>query len=300
MTRSRLLLVCSVAMFAFLACSQLAVAQSTKSRFQVKLVPKTQSKVHSDVVTNPPPADNLYALTAAFTASAANLLANTDGSPLWPCFGDTSRPNVDCSMIGDPSVTFPTGGVALGAPQYVWSLADCDGSTNGSGVDGASPYIPCGETETFYEDDSNDTTDDLLLTFEVEQGTKIIADSGTVDMGPNPFGGLTPPAEVVIYGKSNFGTLQTPAGPNNGNCDADINYPTAADPAGVEFSIAAKKTCVDPAPGLATITVTTELATPKYTYKATAAECAPASNPCYTVTYTKKHSISQKWNIFLQ
>jgi hypothetical protein len=300
MTKPRLLLVCSVAMVVFFACSQLAVAQSTKSRFQVKLVPKAQSKVHSDVVTNPPPADNLYALTAAFTATAANLPPNTDDTPLWPCFGDTSSPNMDCSLIGDPSVTFPTGGVALGAPQYVWSLADCDGSTNGSGVDGASPYIPCGETETFYEDDSNDTTDDLLLTVEVEQGTKIIADSGTVDLGPNPFGGLTPPADVVIYSRSNFGTLQTPAGPNNGNCDADMNYPTAADPAGVEFSIAAKKTCVDPVAGVATVTATTEIATPKYTMETTVAKCGATTPPCFTVTYSKKYSISQKWNIFLR
>jgi len=297
MTKSRFLLVCSVAMFAFLACTQPAVAQSA-ARFHVKAVPSKHAEVRENV--NPAPPDDLYALEAAFTATSFLFPANSDTTFIWPCFGDTSTPNPDCMTIGDPSQTFPTGGVAVGAPAYVWSLADCDGTTNGSSVGGSPTYIPCGETETWYEDDSNDSTDDLLYIVEVEQGTKVIYDSGTIDFGTNPFAGGTPPFDVVFSGPTNFGTLGV-AGENNGNCEPDAGYPTATDPGATPFIIQANKTCVDPAPGLATITVTTELATPKYsTKKTTVAACKPAAPPCYAVTYTKKYSISQKWNIWLQ
>lgn len=85
------------------------------------------------------------------------------------------------------------------------------------------PYIPCDQTETFYEDDTGDSTDDLLYSVVVEQGTSVIADSGTIDFGPNPCGGS--PAVVVFTGDANFGTLGV-TGKNNGNCDADFNYPT--------------------------------------------------------------------------
>jgi hypothetical protein len=50
-------------------------------------------------------------------------------------------------------------------------------------------------------------TDDLLYRVEVVQGTNVIYDSGTIDFGPNPFGGLTPPADVIFSGDTNFGTL---------------------------------------------------------------------------------------------
>jgi len=49
-------------------------------------------------------------------------------------------------------------------------------------------YNPCGQTESWYENDSNDTsaTDELLYEIEANAGTAVIADSGEVDFGPNP------------------------------------------------------------------------------------------------------------------
>jgi hypothetical protein len=294
MTKARFFLVCLVAMFAFLACTQPAAAQK-KPRFHVKAVPSNHSDAKENV--NPAPPANLYGLEAAFTATSFLFPPNSDTSFIWPCFGDGSGTG-DCPFIGDPQQNFPAGGVAVGVPQYVWSFADCDGNT-------VSSTTPCGETETWYEDDSNDSAADLTYLVEVTQGTgaglKIIADSGVVDFGANPFGGLVPPADVVFSGALNFGTLGVPTGPNNGNCDADFNYPLVsnANP-GQVYVVQANKTCADPVPGLATITATTELAVPKYTKKTTALACAPVAAPCYTVTFTKKYSVIQKWNIWLQ
>jgi hypothetical protein len=291
---------------AFFACGQQALAQGgTQStpRFRIKALPKTQPQVPPDI-TDGPPAD-LFPLTAAFTATSYPTV-NSDGSDLWPCKGDTSLPKMDCPAIGDPSVTFPTGGLAVGVPAYVWSLSACDGTMNGSSVGGSPTYIPCGQTETFYEDDTGDSTDDVLYRVEVTQGTgtntKIIADSGTQDFGPDPFAHASPPADFEGFtGDMNFGTLGVPTGPNNGNCDADFNYPATSDTSAVfPFTIAANKTCVDPVAGLATVTATTEFATPRYTKKMTVAACAPSAPPCYRVTYTKKYSITQKWDIWFQ
>jgi len=290
MTKARFFLVCLVAMFAFLACSQLASAQS-KSRFHVKAVPAKHSDANRGATSDPTLTADLYALEAAFTALPPQPPTNSDGTDLWPCFGDSSTANPDCPTIGSPSETFPNGGVAVGVPQYVWSLPDCDGTTNGN--------VPCGQLETWYEDDSNDTSDDLLYSVEVVQGTSVILDSGTIDFGPNTFGGLTPPADVIFSGDLSFGALGD-IGKNNGNCSADSGYPTSTDPGAPPFVIQANKTCVDPVAGVATVTATTEIAAPKYTKKTTAAACSPNPEPCYTVTYTKKYSISQKWNIYLQ
>jgi len=278
-------------LMAVLAYSQLAVAQVApeKPRFQIKVLPGTHRVNAAPLTTvNPPPADNLYGIGAAFTATGYPTI-NTDESDLWPCFGDSTTPNTDCPYIGNPQVTFPTGGVAVGAPQYVWSLAACDGTTNGSSVGGSPTYIPCGQTETWYEDDTNDSTDDLTYSIVITQGANTIIDSGTVDFGPNPFGGYTPPADIIISGDQNFGTLgQT--GKNNGNCDADYNYPTKLPPTSYPIVTAANKTCVDPVPGLAKVTATTEIATATWTKK----------GKKFSVTYTKVYSLTQTWDIWLQ
>jgi GH18 family chitinase len=88
---------------------------------------------------------------------------NSDGTELWFCAGNTSTPNPDCPTIGNPQVTFPTGGIVLGLPQYTWSLSACDGGTNGSSLGGTPTYIPCGQMGAFYEDDSGDNADELAL-----------------------------------------------------------------------------------------------------------------------------------------
>jgi hypothetical protein len=222
---------------------------------------------------NPAPPDGLYGLDQAFTAYALD----GSGADEWPCFGGGS--GADCSTI-------VAGGVVVGIPQYVWSYSACDGAT-------ASDTTPCGQTETWYEDDSNDTStsDDLTYSLTATQvqgkATVYIADSGTVDFGPNPYGGLSPAADVIIYGDQNFGTLgQT--GKNNGNCEANFNYPSPVLP-GV-FVIAANKTCVNPQPGLATLTATTQIATATFSTK----------KGVTTVKYTIKYKLQQKWNIWFQ
>ena len=302
MTRSRSFRVLVfVAMVAFFACSQLAVAQE-KPHFQIKVVPKVNSDVPQ---VNPAPPANLYGLGQQFTATPYPAPANSDGTELWPCFGNTSTPNTDCPTIGNPSVTFPTGGVADGIPQYVWSFANCDADTNGTSN---TKYIPCGQTETWYEDDSGTgNTFDLtylLTATQVQSGVvKYLVDSGTVDFGPNPFGGATPPADVIVFGDQNLGDWPgATSGKNNANCTANFNYPTAADPAGVLFIIQANKTCVAPLPGLVTFTAVTTVAQPIYTMHTTAAACGATTPPCWTVTYsaTGKKSVSQKWTVWLQ
>jgi len=294
--KSRLFLVVGlVAMIAFIACSQLAVAQG-KPHYQVKILPKANAEFGPGATTtNPPPAVGLYPTWAAFTGTSNNggTPLNTDGTWLWPCFGGGATANVDCPTIGDPSIPFPVNGVVVGTPQYTWSLAACDGTTNGSSMGGSPTYIPCGQTASWYEDDANDNTDDLLYSIVITQGTSIIVDSGTVDFGVNTYGGMSPAANIIIYGDQNFGTLgQT--GKNNGNCTANYNYPgVGAIPTGL-FIVAAGKTCFEPVAGLATVTATTELATPVWTSKTTKGVTT------YTVKYTKKYSLTQKWNIWLQ
>jgi hypothetical protein len=286
MTKSRLFQVLiSLAVVAFFVCGQQLVAQEVPHHFHTQLLHRVNPD-RAVPLTNPAPANNLYGVEQAFVATPLPSGVNSDGTDLWPCFGNTSTANPDCPTIGNPSVTFPTGGVALGAPQYTWSYSACDASTS-------TDTTPCGQTETWYEDDSNDsaTTDDLTYSItatQVQGGkTVYISDSGTVDFGPNPYGGLSPAANVIIYGDQNFGTLGA-TGKNNGNCSADFNYPNPALP-GV-FVVAANKTCVNPAPGVATITATTSIATATFkTVKGVT-----------TVTYKVKYKASQKWNIFFQ
>lgn len=280
MTRTRCFHLATVALIVTVCFSgQLALSQS---HFEVRAVPH-QAQTTPD--SNPAPTANLYGLSATFAGTPFALGPNTDGSDRWPCFGSNST-NTDCPTIGNPSITFPTGGAALGVPQYVWSYTACDANS--------SSVPPCGQTNTFYEDDSNDSTDDLiyLLTATQVQSGKVVyvADSGTVDFaGANPFGGAAPPADVVIYGDQNFGTLGA-TGKNNGNCSANFNYPVTYPTITYPYVVAANKTCVNPVPGLVTITALTELAHPTYTQHGSTA----------TVKFTIIKKLQQKWTIWLQ
>ena len=307
MTKSRLFQVFAcLTVVAFFVCGQLASAQENHHHFQIKAVPRTNSDgaIHNPEVT---PADNLYGLQAAFTQGYPTIGANSDGSDIWPCFGSSSG-NPDCPTIGDPSITFPGGAAALGAPSYVWQLKNTSGSGNGYGCDSdtngtsSTSYLPCGQPETWYEDDTNDSTDELLYSVVVTQGSTVLADSGEVDFGPNTFGGATPPADVIIYGDQNFGTWPgAGSGENTGNCDADFNYPltSPANP-GATYVVQANKTCGDPVAGAATLEAITEVGTPKYTKETKASVCGSVPAPCYTVKWTKKYSVTQKWTIFFE
>jgi hypothetical protein len=278
-----------VVVVAFCCCSQMAFAGPHA------VAPKAQSQAQPNAY----PAAGLYPVTQSFSASPyPNWLNNSDGVELWPCFGDGGG-NGDCPTIGNPAIGFD--GIAVGDPFFVWSLAGCDGTTNGtqvpytlgqtwiiSAINGY--YVPCGQINILYQDYANDNTDDLLFTIKVTQGANVIADSGTQDWGPNPFGSGE---LIVFYQDFNFGALGD-IGPNNGNCVPSYNYPTTAVPTSYPFMIAAGKTCVDPVTGPATIAVTTAISTPTWTCKT-----QHAVTTC-TVKYTKKYSMKQSWNIYLQ
>jgi len=285
-----------LAVVAFLVCGQSALAQNiaqSKPPFQVKLMPPRPPEAYPEITINTATPANLYGTSQTFAATVFPTV-NSDGTDIWPCFGSNST-NPDCPTIGNPSITFPSGGAAVGVPEYSWSLASCNQTS--------TTVPPCGQTETFYEDDTPaTTTDDLTYSLTVTQiqggVAKYIANSGTVDFLTNPFGGASPPARIIIFGDQGFGTMGV-SGTNNGNCVGNFNYPSATDPNTSVFVIAAGKTCVAPISGLATLTATTEIATPKYTKQTLASKCLGVGPPCWTVTYTKKYLLTQKWNIFL-
>ncbi len=284
-----------LAVTCFLSAQQ-ALGQA-KRHGRVMGIAKTHAQVNA-TTGNPPPTSALYGMGQAFVTTSYPILDGS-GYDMWPCLGDTAAPNADCADI-------LTGAEVLGVPQYIWSLADCNGTTNGTT---STTYIPCGQIMSWFEDDANDLTDDqteLITITQVQNGATVyIYDSGTQDYGsdtpPNGTGGLKPPAnDVISYDDANFGTLgQT--GPNNGNCTANTNYPAPTGAYPGYFVVQAGKTCVDPQPGLATITATTGLATPTWKVS-TNAKCTAAgmSYPCYTVTLKAKHSLVQKWTIWLQ
>jgi hypothetical protein len=293
---------------------QVIAQEKYRPHVSVMVAPRLSAENRITNLNAAPPA-NLYALQAALTQTYPTIGANADGTDIWPCIGNSSNagPNPDCPTIGDPSIVFPSNATAIGNPAFVWQLKNTEGFGNGYGCNAlingtghlGSPYLPCAQAETWYEDDSNDSTDDLLYTMVITQGDRIIYDSGTVDIGPNTSGGQTPPVDQIIYNPVNFGfgPGDGPAtGPNNGDCVANYNYPltSPANP-GAEYLVAANKTCVEPLQGWATITVTTALGTPEYT-KITGAECTSngVASPCYTVKWSRKFKISQTWKIFLE
>jgi hypothetical protein len=313
MTKSRLFVVfASLAIIAVVACGQQALAQqSHRPNFKVKVLPSTRSsRVHAETTT---PA-GLYGLEAAFTGTPYSLGPNSDGSDLWPCFAGGTTTNPDCPSIGDPSQNFE--GVlaaVLGSPAYTWPLGTtaepgCNSNTNGTSN---TTYVPCGQTETWYEDATGtgasfDLTYQIVATQVQGSATVYLVDSGLVDFGPNPYGSLGFPADVIIYGDQNLGTWSgAGAGPNNGNCTGNINYPSATKPAAGLFIEASAKTCVNPVSGLVKWTATTTVATPIYTHETTAAGCPGFSGPpysCYKVTYsaTGKKTLAQTWYTWLE
>ncbi len=271
---------------------QMALAAEVPHHWTAKVVqtPTHKTGVHE----NAAPAAGLHAEWAWFNESPYSFYAsptNSDGNDLWPCFGGgTVAPNADCLNIGDPAQ--PNLSVALGGAQYTYGLSDCNATS--------TSVLPCGQTNTWYEDDSSDTTDDLTYLITAVQGTSYIADSGTVDFGPNPYGAFgNPGVSIIIYGDQNFGT-EGQSGANNGNCEADFNYPlTSNSNPGSVYVIQAGKTCVAPVGGLVKLTAVTELGKPAYTKSTKVSVCGAVPTPCYTVKYTKKYSVSQTWDIWL-
>jgi hypothetical protein len=298
-----------IALIAAVCFGQFALAQQ-RAHSHMIVVPRPSSQVRP--VTAATPAPGLYPSTQGFHGTPyPNWINNSDGWELWPCFADSgdNGPNYDCMYLGNPLISFPSHGGAFGLTSYSWPLTTstnkngvtsygCDGTTNGTqvpytqgetwdpwAIDGF--YIPCGQIMTGYEDWTGDSTDEILWIAEVTQGTNVIADTGIQDWGPNTYGAT--PGDILFYQDFNFGALgQT--GKNNGNCVPNFNYPTSLPPSSFPIITAANKTCVDPVAGLATISVTTEVATATWTCK----------NSVCKVKYTKRYSLEQKWNINLE
>jgi hypothetical protein len=278
----------ALAVVALMVCGQQAFA-SDAHNIQLRVVHKANPTdgVQSEFVT--PPAANLYAVT--------QYEAVTSDYTIWPCFGGASG----CSDTDG-------GSVEIGVPEYGWLLTantatnpdqlyGCDASTTADAANN------CAETETWYEDFTSDTSDDLTLIAEVTQGTSIIYDSGTVDFGPNALGATLAdyPLTVVFTNSQNFGTQGVAAGPNNGNCDASFNYPSTVNGYPGEYGIAAKKTCVNPVAGTAKIATTIALETAAWTKSTSVSTCAPVGPPpCYTVKLTSKYKVTLDTTIDLE
>ena len=255
------------------------------------------------------PPERLLPLQANLTQAFPVIGANADGSDLRPCLGHTTG-NPDCPVVGDPSVQLPRGGAVLGFPSAIWSLASGPGAVNGVGCDafsngttGAQPtqYRPCAQLDTWFEDNTNDSTDDLLQRITVTQGSRVIYDSGTVDYGPA--GPIKFPVNVLLSTDVNFGFWPGAAlGPNNGNCSPDTGYPLSAPTnPGTIYVVAASRTCEQPVTGKVRFFTVTMLATPKYS-QASADVCSAkgVSSPCFTVTWTKRHEIHQDFEAFFE
>jgi hypothetical protein len=314
-THRMLQMFASLALVAFFACAQPLQAQENHRPHANKIVVPLQ-KSHTSNFTPAQtalPTPNLYWLQASFTADYPIISANADKTDLWVCANQYLGPagsNPDCPTLGDPSIPFPAGGLVSGVPGYSWPLQNqvgvgngfgCDALVNGTSGPLANQYNPCGQILTSYEDDTFDSTDDLLQRIVVRQGDKIIYDSGTVDYGPaGP--GVDYPAVAFLTYDTNFGFWPGASnGPNNGNCSPNYSYPlTSATFPGGMYVVESGTTCQEPVPGLATFTSYIALATPTYT-KVTGERCASlgVASPCYTVKWTKNYEIHQDWNIFL-
>jgi hypothetical protein len=299
----------SLALAATGLCSRAIASPETHHRLMLPAALTDADSAARHPVTSPPA--QLIGLQANLTQAYPTIAANADGNDVWPCFGRSNNP--DCAFIGNPPVPFPRGGIAMGRPAYSWALQNgniigfgigngigCDALTNGT-VGLGVLYKPCGQIFTSFEDDTADSTDDLLQRVVVRQGKNIIYDSGIVDFGPA--GPIKYPVDVVLWGDANFGFWPgAEDGPNNGNCSANVGYPLSAPtfPA-TTYVVESNSTCQEPVPGQATFTTFTELATPQYKQvTGTACTSKGVASPCFTVKWTKKYEIHQDFNIFLQ
>jgi hypothetical protein len=170
---------------------------------------------------------------------------------------------------------------------------------------GTGSVIPyCTQLVMSYEDDTNDTSDELYQTIVVTQSqgtpakTVDLMDTGIIDQGTNgdaTFADTSVPYVNVIWLDALFGTLGQPTSCtnskgksipcNNGMClaaNALVNYWGSS-------NLASGKTCYQPIEGAATVTITTYLGNPNVPTKALTT-CGVGKNaPC---------SIKQSFTIF--
>jgi hypothetical protein len=220
----------------------------------------------------------------------------------WPCdpanYGGGS-PSVACPYAtiqgeseNDGSGVF-SGGLVIGYPGYSIQFAGDTNLANGDPpcyynsaptlTNGLPPF--CTQIVNFWEDDTTDSTDELYQTIEVTQGTSIILDTGVIDWGTNG-DGTGNPAENFEWIDVLFGTFgQT--GVNNGMC-LKANSIYAVGNEGPYWQYASAKTCGQPVPGAATVTVTTYTGPPS----------ANSEVPGKGKDTTKIKSVVQKFTIF--
>src|ERR1700691_1217147 len=162
MTKARSLQVLACfAIVVLILCGQQAFAQSVH-HLQIRAV--NASRVHAQKGPNEKKA--LEQLSSGFGVLPPIDSGDNDE---WPCFPNQNANGADCSQIA-------TGGVVIGTPAYTQSLADCDGNS--------SSAANCGQIFWFYEDDTGDTTDDLVISVVIKQGKNYILDTGAYDFGP--------------------------------------------------------------------------------------------------------------------
>jgi hypothetical protein len=317
MKMSRLGSLASMATASVLLCGTQALAQESNHR----LVREAQNADHNQ--TNLPrlymartsPRPDIYGLQATMTQVFPTIGANADGTDIWPCFGyGTAYSNVDCPTVGSPAIPMPVGSIVIGVPQFTWMLANnsgygygggdgngigCDAFANGTTGPSGKKYKPCGQLATWYEDDTNDSTDDLLQHIVITQQGRVIYDSGVVDYGPaGPT--VTYPVSVILNTDANFGYWPgSTIGPNNGNCSASSNYPLSTAAFTGLYVIGAGSTCQRPSTGTAHVHTVTILATPQYK-KGQGAQCAGGASTCYVVSYAKNYEIPQDFDLFLE
>lgn len=342
---SRVFQLLAVLVVVVICVSGAMAAAASGPHSHIALKPNHSAAVHGNY--GPAPTANLYGVAAFFAAESLNQPGNAWSGPypalstsiaypndLWPCFGgDTAQP--DCLYIGygagtvenEPSLPAE---VVIGDPNYTWYLTANTATSQPYGCNAttvAETYHMCTQATNFYEDDSNDTTDDLLFSIEVTQGTSIVYASGTQDYGTNPYGGLDPAGTIVFYEDMVFGIPNGGTANPDGPCFASYNYPSnTAGPGanyqglantfegyfGVEGPSAGKAatvTCVAPVAGAATVTIITELAEPTWKPVKVLADCPAStmdgppnsSSPyCYTVSYKAKHTLTQKFNVWFR
>lgn len=340
MTRLRFFQYAVLVVIVAFCFGQLALA----SNHIIKQGNQTRSKTGEATYTSPTAA--LYPLSAGFVASPYVAIGttdtgagqNSDGTDLWPCFGEysaTSGPNPDCPYIGNPQQYLPAGGLVVGVPQYAWpTSSDPSSGIVGCG-DQTSVWDVCTQEANWFEDWTGDTTDELLFTMEVTQGTTVIFNSGVQDYGSWEealAGGWiaalpTYPFDTGFLTDANLGTLDcwtkgstptnspsqpyasyyplfTNAFPNQGLSGAPYQYePYYAAPIKV-------KACGAVTPGaLAKVSITVGYGQPTYKKNTTKAACTAADGtvigpPCWTVTkYTYTTSfpeIKQSFNIWME
>jgi len=283
MTKSRLFQIFAcLAIVAFFAIGQRALAEENHQLLQLKVVPRANAG--RDTTFNPEAAmpKSLFGIAATFAPYALD----SSGADEWPCFGGDLSLYPDCPGIAPE-------GVVVGRPSYGWALSACDSNTNGTTF---TSYVPCGQMAWWYEDDTADTTDDLVSSWVVTQGTTIIADSGLWDLGPNR--AVNGYGNVFYKDQSFGGWTGSTVGLNNGNCNNNYNYPQPGSTPSTltyPFRIEANKHCSEPTASTSTATqvkivATTELLTPTWNYITGKVHYAPAA---------AGHSIKQTWYIWL-